>query len=132
MLRLSTIGTVAGARQTVRPLRWGAAVGMRACYLTIGLAAVLMPVEVMLASPAIADCTSSGAATVCAQGDVRGSSGGPVSGPVYPSYCADPWYCDDDWDMDIYLNPRPPVGINPNPPGGIDIGRPGRPGGGRR
>ncbi|MCV7301129.1 hypothetical protein H7J93_16005 [Mycobacterium barrassiae] len=103
---------------------------IRACYMTFGLAAVLMPAGVMVASPAVADCTSSGAATVCAQGDVRGGSG-PVSGPVYPSYCADPWYCADDWDMDIYLNPRPPVGINPNPPGGIDIGRPGRPGGRR-
>ena len=90
--------------------------------LSLGLALTLVPVSVMSASPASADCTSAGYATVCAQGDVRGGSA-PTAGPVYPSYCSDPWYCDDGWDMDVDINPRPPGG-------GIDIGRPGGPGGG--
>jgi hypothetical protein len=99
-------------------------VRMRQRYLICGLAAVLIPVGVAVASPASADCSSAGAATVCAQGDVRGGGpSAPIAGPVYPSYCADPWYCDDGWDMDVIINPRPPGG-------GIDIGRPGRPGGG--
>ena len=93
-------------------------------YLSLGLALTFVPVSVMSASPASADCTSAGAATVCAQGTVRGGGpSAPSAGPAYPSYCADPWYCDDGWDMDVILNPGPPGG-------GIDIGRPGRPGGG--
>ncbi|MFY9918987.1 MAG: hypothetical protein WAL26_11360 [Mycobacterium sp.] len=91
-------------------------------YLIVGLALAAMPVGVTVASPASADCTSAGAATVCAQGTVRGGGPtAPIAGPAYPSYCADPWYCDDGWDMDVIVNPRPPGG---------DIGRPGRPGGG--
>jgi hypothetical protein len=89
-------------------------------YLSLGLALTFVPVSVMSASPATADCTSAGAATVCAQGTVRGGGpNAPTAGPVYPSYCADPWYCDDDWGMDVIINPGPPI-----------IGRPGRPGGG--
>ena len=93
-------------------------------YLNSGLALTIVPVSVlsavMSAPPATADCTSAGAATVCAPGDVRGGGPtAPVAGPVYPSYCADPWYCDDGWDMDVIINPGPP-----------GIGRPGRPGGG--
>jgi len=92
-------------------------------YLIFGLAAALMPVGVTVASPASADCTSAGAATVCAQGTVRGGGpSAPIAGPVYPSYCADPWYCDDGWDMDVSFNPG-------RPGGGIDIGRPGGGGG---
>jgi hypothetical protein len=85
-------------------------------FLTLGLAVTLMPIGIVAAaSPAPADCTNAGYATVCAQGDVRGGGPTPPSaGPYYPSYCADPWYCDDGWDMDITWNP----------------GRPGRPGGG--
>lgn len=93
-------------------------------YLCLGLALAFVPVSVMSASSAAADCTSAGAATVCAQGSVRGGGpDAPIAGPAYPSYCADPWYCDDGWDMDVIINPRPPSG-------GIDIGRPGGPGGG--
>ena len=93
-------------------------------YLILGLAAALMPVGVTVASPASADCTSAGASTVCAQGTVRGGGpNAPIAGPAYPSYCSDPWYCDGGWDMDVNLNPRPPIG-------GIGPGRPGRPGGG--
>ena len=95
-------------------------------YLILGLAAAAAPITLLAAPPALADCTSAGAATVCAQGDVRGGGpNAPTAGPVYPSYCADPWYCDNDWDLDVIINPGPPGG-------GIDIGRPGRPGGGGR
>jgi len=59
-------------------------------------------VSVIIASPAAADCSGAGYATVCAQGEVRG--GGPTPPSVsYPSYCADPWYCDDGWDLDVNL-----------------------------
>jgi hypothetical protein len=80
----------------------------------------VLPVALLTFTPsAQADCTNAGAATVCAQGTVRGGGpDAPVAGPVYPGYCADPWYCSDDWGIDVDLNPRPP----------IDIGRPGRPG----
>lgn len=88
-----------------------------------GLSIVLVPIGAAGVPVASADCTSAGAATVCAQGTVRGGGpDAPSAGPVYPGYCADPWYCSDDWGLDII--------IDPNPPGGIDIGRPGRPGGG--
>jgi hypothetical protein len=87
--------------------------------LSLGLVVAFVPVGVISASPASADCTSAGAATVCAQGDVRGGGpSAPTAGPSYPSYCADPWYCDDGWDLDVVI-PTPPI-----------IGRPGGPGGG--
>jgi hypothetical protein len=99
----------------VHPKQW---------YLVAGLVTALMPVGAILASPASADCTNAGAATVCAQGLVRGGGpDAPVAGPAYPSYCADPWYCDDGWDMDVIINPRPPDGggIFPRPGGGGGI-----------
>jgi hypothetical protein len=83
-------------------------------YLVLALTLTAVPFGIDTATPASADCTSSGNSTVCAQGTVRGGSDAPSSGPVYPSYCADPWYCDDGWDVDVIL---PPI-------------RPGRPGGG--
>ena len=96
---------------------------LRQCCTSVGLVLTFMSVGIVASSPASADCTNAGAATVCAQGSVRGGGpDAPIAGPSYPSYCADPWYCDDGWDMDVV--------IDPNPPGGIDIGRPGRPGGG--
>ncbi|AKK30245.1 hypothetical protein [Mycobacterium sp. EPa45] len=94
------------------------------CFLAFGLIIATGSVGLVQATPALADCTSAGYATVCAQGEVRG--GGPTppnAGPVYPGYCADPWYCDDAWGVDIDLNPRPPS----RPPI-----RPGRPGIGPR
>ncbi len=95
---------------------------MRQRYLIFGLAAALMPVGVTVASPASADCTSAGAATVCAQGTVRGGGpDAPTAGTVYPSYCADPWYCDDGWDMDINWNPGRP-GNGPGIGGGPIFG----------
>ena len=93
-------------------------------YLSLGLALTAVPVALAGAPQALADCTNAGAATVCAQGTVRG--GGPTApqaGPVYPGYCADPWYCSDDWGIDIDLNP-------PRPPDGGGGWRPGGGGGG--
>jgi hypothetical protein len=93
--------------------RKGAAVRSTQRYLILGLAMASVPFTVVVAAPALAECTNAGAATVCAQGTVRGGGpDAPIAGPTYPSYCADPWYCDDGWDMDVI------------------IGRPGRPGGG--
>jgi hypothetical protein len=95
---------------------------LRQRCLSLSLVLAFVPVGVISASPASADCTNAGYATVCAQGDVRGGGPTPPSGVVYPSYCADPWYCDDGWDMDIDWNPgRPGIG---------GPGRPGGPGGG--
>jgi len=77
-------------------------------YLSLVLALTFAPVGVISASPASADCVNSGGATVCAQGTVRGSGqDAPSTGPYYPTYCADPWYCDDGWDVDVILPPRP-------------------------
>ncbi|KUH90766.1 hypothetical protein [Mycobacterium sp. IS-1556] len=75
-----------------------------------------MPAAVVVGSPtAAADCTDAGAATVCAQGSVRGGGpDAPQAGPVYPGYCADPWYCSDDWGIDIVID-RPD---RPDRPGG--------------
>ncbi|MGH3639846.1 MAG: hypothetical protein ACRDUX_12555 [Mycobacterium sp.] len=96
---------------------------LRQRCLSWGLVLAFVPAGVIMASsPASADCTNAGAATVCAQGTVRGGGpDAPTAGPVYPSYCADPWYCDDGWDMDIIWNPGPGIG---------GPGRPGGPGGG--
>jgi hypothetical protein len=92
----------------------GAAVRRSQRYLILGFSFTAVPFGIVTASPASADCTSAGASTVCAQGTVRGGGpDAPSAGPVYPSYCADPWYCDDGWDVDVVL----PI-------------RPGRPGGG--
>ena len=77
-------------------------------YLILGLTLTAVPVGIVTAAPASADCTSAGNATVCAQGTVRGGGpDAPSAGPYYPSYCADPWYCDDGWDVDVILPPRP-------------------------
>ena len=98
-----------------RLIEEGAAVPSRQRYLILGVAMTVMPVAVTVASPASAECVNAGGSTVCAQGAVRGGGPTPPSaGPFYPSYCSDPWYCDDGWGIDIDLNP----------------GRPGRPGGG--
>ena len=94
-------------------------------HLIMGLASASVPVALAGAPPALADCTNAGAATVCAQGTVRG--GGPTApqaGPAYPGYCADPWYCSDDWGLDINLGPIRPGG------GGGGGNRPGGGGGG--
>lgn len=85
-------------------------------YLVLGFTLTVIPFGVVTATPASADCTNAGAATVCAQGTVRGGGpDAPTAGPAYPSYCADPWYCDDGWDVDVILPPRP---IRPGGGGG--------------
>lgn len=80
------------------------------------MAVALLPAAILAASPAAADCVQARYSTVCSsQGEVRGGGPTPPSaGPYYPSYCADPWYCDNGWDMAVVWDP----------------GRPGRPGGG--
>ena len=94
----------------------------RLLWLGLGLVLAFVPVGVISASLASADCNSAGAATVCAQGTVRGGGpDAPSAGPAYPSYCADPWYCDDGWDMDVIWNPGPGIGL-PGRPGGGGIG----------
>ncbi|WP_099249484.1 hypothetical protein, partial [Mycobacterium sp. shizuoka-1] len=61
--------------------------------ITLGLIITLVPATLLTATPAAADCDNAGAATVCAQGEVRGGGPtAPIAGPVYPGYCADPWY----------------------------------------
>ena len=87
--------------------REGAAVRSTQRYLIMGIVMASAPITIVVAAPpALADCTSAGAATVCAQGTVRGGGPtAPVAGPVYPSYCADPWYCDDGWDIDVGWRP---------------------------
>ncbi|WP_431235117.1 hypothetical protein ACQ856_11725 [Mycolicibacterium psychrotolerans] len=95
------------------------------CYMAFGIVIATGPASLISATPASADCTNAGAATVCAQGEVRGGGPtAPIAGPAYPGYCADPWYCDDAWGIDLDLNPRPNP---PSPPI-----RPGRPGIGPR
>ncbi|MUL81252.1 hypothetical protein FZI95_05635 [Mycobacterium sp. CBMA247] len=93
-------------------------------YLVLGLLSAMVPLGVVTtttAPPAKADCTSSGYSTVCAQGDVRGADGVPrAATPVVPYPCANDWYCDTGWDLDVIWDPGRPGG-----PGG-----PGRPGGG--
>ncbi|MEZ0054422.1 hypothetical protein ABIA30_005463 [Mycobacterium sp. MAA66] len=87
--------------------------------LCLGLVLTFVPSGLIVAAPASADCTGAGAATVCAQGDVRGGGPtAPTAGTYYPSYCADPWYCDDGWDIDVVV-PRPPRPVRPGGGGGI-------------
>ena len=91
-------------------------------YLISALVTAPAVLGLVVAPPATADCSSSGYATVCAQGDVRGGDGGStVSGPVYPYPCADDWLCNDG--VDINWGPI----WDPGRPGGP--GGPGRPGG---
>lgn len=75
--------------------------------LSLVLILAFVPAGIEAAAPASADCTGNGAATVCAQGDVRGNGGPTPPKAYYPSYCADPWYCDDGWGIDVVVPPRP-------------------------
>ncbi|WP_082691186.1 hypothetical protein [Mycobacterium sp. GA-1199] len=98
---------------------------MRSAHRCLLAALSISVAPIALAPDASADCTNAGAATVCAQGTVRGGGpDAPQAGPVYPGYCADPWYCNDDWGLDIVVDPEPP-----RPP---IFDRPGRPGVGPR
>lgn len=93
--------------------------------LILGLAVAMAPIGTLLtAPPAQADCTSSGYATVCAQGEVRGADGVPrAATPVVPYPCEYDWYCGTDVDIDIGWDPGPGIGGGPVLPG-----RPGGPG----
>lgn len=88
-------------------------------YLMPALVAAPAVLGLVAAAPATASCTTSGNATVCAQGDVRGADTGPSSGPYDPYPCADDWLCADG--VDIVWGP---IWDRPGGPGG-----PGRPGG---
>lgn len=91
-------------------------------YLILGIATAAAPIAMVVVAPSVgADCTSSGGATVCAQGEVRGADGVPrAATPVVPYPCEYDWYCGTEWDLDVGSDPGP----------GWDPGRPGRPGGG--
>ncbi|TQR86654.1 hypothetical protein D8S82_10940 [Mycobacterium hodleri] len=96
--------------------------------LALVFAVAATPLGMVSAPQAGADCTSSGGVTLCSQGEVRGSSGAPVStGPYVPYPCEYDWLCDGS-ELDIILPPDPgPPDIGfPGTPGN----RPGRPGGG--
>ena len=63
------------------------------CHLIPLLGPLAIAVGVVVAPPAAAECNASGAATVCAQGEVRGGSG-PAAGSTYDPYqCSDPYLC---------------------------------------
>jgi hypothetical protein len=96
-------------------------------YLISGLGAIALPVGLVTAAPATAECTNAGAATVCAQGTVRGGGpDAPTAGPYVPYDCGGGYdfYC-NDWDWDVDLSP----GWRPGGGGGGG-GRPGGGGGG--
>ncbi|BBZ68245.1 hypothetical protein MINS_36740 [Mycolicibacterium insubricum] len=55
-----------------------------------------VPGTVVTAAPATADCTTSGATTICSQGEVRGSPNASpprTSGPAYPYPCTYDYLC---------------------------------------
>ncbi|MCX2928897.1 hypothetical protein ORI20_01330 [Mycobacterium sp. CVI_P3] len=82
--------------------RWAAA------FLTVSVATA----GLVTASPARADCVSGGGSTVCAQGDVRGADGPPMStGPYVPYPCDYDPYCYNG-GLSIILDP----GDGPKPP----------------
>lgn len=106
--------------------------------VTIVVATAITPIAYLITAPtADADCTGSGGVTVCAQGEVRGSSGGSGGGsasPWYPYPCEYDYYCDDG-GLSVILDPdidRPdPPRVDNSLPGGRDgVGGGGR--GGRR
>ncbi|MGB8506654.1 hypothetical protein [Mycobacterium sp.] len=93
---------------------------VRKCLVLPGLALAASAAGMVNVPSAVAECTSSGGVTICAQGTVSGPSGVPSSsGPYYPYPCEDDWLCDDG-GLSVIVDPGPPGG-------GIDIGRPGRP-----
>jgi hypothetical protein len=91
------------------------------CYLTPLLAATAFAVGNLAAPTAAADCNTSGYATVCSQGEVRGGSG-PAPVTAYDPYqCSDPYLCYyDAYDPLIVIDPD-----WGNRPGGGGGGRPG-------
>jgi hypothetical protein len=95
---------------------------VRQCRLIPLLGPLAIAVGVVVAPPAAAECNTHGAATVCAQGEVRGGSGPAPVSTYDPYQCSDPYLCYyDNYDPLIVIDPD--WGIN-RPIGG------GRPGGG--
>jgi hypothetical protein len=93
--------------------------------LILGLAlAAAAPIGVVVgAAPAVADCSSAGYASVCAQGEVRGPDGVPrAATPVVPYPCEFDWYCGTEWDLDVGWDPGRPGGGGGRPGGGGGIG----------
>lgn len=109
---------------------------IKKCSLVAAMAIASVCVGVVEATPAAADCTSSGGVTLCSQGDVRGSdtgAGPSGAGPYMPYPCQYDYLCDDDYgwgfafDLDADID-RP---VGPGRPDGPNRGG-GRRGGGRR
>jgi hypothetical protein len=87
------------------------------CYVVLASLLAMVPIAMVDAPSARADCNNAGYATVCAQGEVRGPDGAPrAATPVVPYPCENDWYCGSGWDLDIAWDP----GFNgPGRPGGI-------------
>ncbi|MDT5130686.1 MAG: hypothetical protein QOH54_6330 [Mycobacterium sp.] len=111
-----------GAAPRVRMRRL--ALLMRKSYVICVLGpAAAIAVGIVLAPTAAAGCNSSGAATVCAQGEVRGGPGPTPVSTYDPYQCSDPYLCYyDTYDPLIVVDPD--WGIE------LPIGGGGRPGGG--
>lgn len=77
-------------------------------------------IGLLAAPPAVAECTSAGDTSVCAQGDVRvGEDGNARSAePVSPYQCHLDWSCDDDRSPRGTIGPFGPGG-GPFGPGGL-------------
>ena len=97
--------------------------------------AALIVAGLSASPPARAECVSTGATTLCGQGDVRGGGGGQGPGPIAtydPYICGYDGDCDDGgwyFDLDPGYPGRPGIG-GPGGPGGVGgIGGPGGPGG---
>lgn len=105
---------------------------MRLSILVVAPAVVIAGLSV--APTAVADCTSSGGTTICAQGETRGGGGGggPGVGPSVPYPCDYDWMCGSDyygWEFDLDADPGGGIGL-PGTPGNRPGGGGGRPGGG--
>jgi len=106
-----------------QPCRKGTTMQVRRYCLIPLLGAAASAVGIVTAPVAASECVSSGAATVCAQGEVRGG-GGPaptVATPWVPYPCEDDWLCDGG-GLSIVLNPRGGGGGITVGGGGITIG----------
>lgn len=74
-------------------------------YLIPGFTLTAVPVGIVSAPTASADCVNAGSATVCAQGTVTGGGPeAPTAVPYYPYPCEDDWLCDDG-GLSIVIDP---------------------------
>jgi hypothetical protein len=81
-------------------------------------------IGLIVAPPAVAECTSAGNTSVCAHGDVRVGEDARSAERVYPYQCYLDWSCDNDRSSRGPIGPIGPSG--PVGPGGGPFG----PGGG--